>query len=261
MADVLSREASYVPRAGETWRDPFGMYAALREHDPVHHVAAGDYWVLTRHRDVLGAVRDHETFSSAQGLTTSYDELERDRAGGQPADGDDRPALAHRVPAAGLPWLHAPAGRDGGAGRALLRRRAARPTRAAGGGDIVVELFKPLPSMVVAHYLGVPGEDREQFDAWTDAIVAANATSSYAEVGDAVARVMGYFAELIERRRAEPERRHRLAPGRGGRGWRRRRPAARARLHVHDGRRRQRHVDRPARWRGAAARPTVPTSV
>ena len=29
--------------------------------------------------------------------------------------------------------------------------------RANGGGDIVAELFKPLPSMVVAHYLGVPG--------------------------------------------------------------------------------------------------------
>ena len=46
--------------------------------------------------------------------------------------------------------------------------------RADGGGDIVAELFKPLPSMVVAHYLGVPEEDRQQFDGWTEAIVAAN---------------------------------------------------------------------------------------
>ena len=46
--------------------------------------------------------------------------------------------------------------------------------RANGGGDIVAELFKPLPSMVVAHYLGVPEEDRDQFDGWTEAIVAAN---------------------------------------------------------------------------------------
>ena len=27
--------------------------------------------------------------------------------------------------------------------------------------------------MVVAHYLGVPEEDRAQFDGWTEAIVAA----------------------------------------------------------------------------------------
>jgi cytochrome P450 family 130 len=79
--------------------------------------------------------------------------------------------------------------------------------RAAGGGDIVAELFKPLPSMVVAHYLGVPEQDRKQFDGWTDAIVAANTggfTGALATVGDAVTSMMTYFTELIERRRREP---------------------------------------------------------
>jgi hypothetical protein len=59
----------FVPRSGDGWRDPWPMYARLREEDPVHHVADGDYWVLTRHADVFAAVRDHETFSSAGGLT------------------------------------------------------------------------------------------------------------------------------------------------------------------------------------------------
>jgi cytochrome P450 len=78
--------------------------------------------------------------------------------------------------------------------------------RANGGGDIVVELFKPLPSMVVAHYLGVPEADRKQFDGWTQAIVAANtAEGGVATAGDAVGSMMAYFAELIERRRSEPE--------------------------------------------------------
>lgn len=81
--------------------------------------------------------------------------------------------------------------------------------RAAGGGDIVVELFKPLPSMVVAHYLGVPDEDRAQFDGWTEAIVAANTaeggiTAAMGTAGEAVASMMAYFSELIERRRREP---------------------------------------------------------
>jgi len=154
MATLLSQDlVRYVPRSESTWRDPFTMYAALREHDPVHHVEAGDYWVLTRHRDVFGAVRDHETFSSAHGHTTAYDELER-----------------------------------------LV---------ADGGGDIVAALFKPLPSMVVAHYLGVPEADRDRFDAWTDAIVAANATATHGDVGGAIGELT-YFTELVERRRTEP---------------------------------------------------------
>jgi cytochrome P450 len=81
---------------------------------------------------------------------------------------------------------------------------------ANGGGDIVAELFKPLPSMVVAHYLGVPEEDRGQFDGWTEAIVAANTAeggigSALETVGDAVGSMMAYFSQLIERRRTEPE--------------------------------------------------------
>jgi len=53
------------------------MYAALRDHDPVHHVADGDYWVLSRFDDVWSAARDTATFSSAQGLTTTYGEREK----------------------------------------------------------------------------------------------------------------------------------------------------------------------------------------
>jgi hypothetical protein len=78
--------------------------------------------------------------------------------------------------------------------------------RAAGGGDIVAELFKPLPSMVVAHYLGVPDEDRSQFDGWTQAIVAANtAAGGVATAGEAIGSMMAYFTDLIERRRTAPE--------------------------------------------------------
>ena len=66
----------FVPRSGATWRDPFGMYAHLRESDPVHHVEDGDYWVLTRFADVFDAARDTATFSSAQGLTITYGERE-----------------------------------------------------------------------------------------------------------------------------------------------------------------------------------------
>ena len=67
--------------SAETWPNPWPMYAALRDHDPVHHVIPAenpdhDYWVLSRHIDVWEAARDNETFSSAQGLTVNYGELE-----------------------------------------------------------------------------------------------------------------------------------------------------------------------------------------
>ncbi|MFD4181517.1 cytochrome P450 [Rhodococcus sp. NPDC058514] len=209
MTTTMSGKAAYVPRSAESWREPWGMYAELREHDPVHHVVpagapADDYWVLTRHADVFAAARDHETFSSADGLTTSYGELEKIGL-------KDNPPLVMLDPP-----VHTDFRKLVARGFTPRQVEAVEPTvrefvverleglRSAGGGDIVTELFKPLPSMVVAHYLGVPEEDRGQFDGWTEAIVAANANGDPLEAAAAVGDLMMYFTGLIERRRTEP---------------------------------------------------------
>ena len=199
----------YVPRSGSSWLDPWPMYAALREHDPVHRVVpegdpSRDYWVLSRHQDVYAAARDVETFSSAEGLTTEYGEL--DRIGLR-----DNPPLVMQDPPS-----HTDFRRTVSRGftprqvtsvepavRAFVVERLDRLAH-AGGGDIVAELFKPLPTMVVAHYLGVPSEDRDRFDTWTHDIVAASSAGHPLEAAQAVRDLMTYFTELAERRRREP---------------------------------------------------------
>ncbi|MGH3562146.1 MAG: cytochrome P450, partial [Mycobacterium sp.] len=89
--------------------------------------------------------------------------------------------------------------------REFVVQRIERLRAGDGSGDIVAELFKPLPSLVVAHFLGVPEADRKQFDRWTEAIVAATTTEGgVASAGDAVGEMMVYFTGLIERRRTDP---------------------------------------------------------
>lgn len=198
-----------------TWSNPWPMYRALRDHDPVHHVVPPnspehDYYVLSRHADVWAAARDHDTFSSAKGLTVNYDDLEL--IGLQ-----DNPPFVMQDPP-----VHTQFRKLVSRGFTPRQVEAVEPKvrefvverieglRAAGGGDIVTELFKPLPSMVVAHYLGVPEEDWVQFDGWTQAIVAANTADggvagALESVGDAVGSMMAYFTGLIERRRSAPE--------------------------------------------------------
>lgn len=52
-----------------TWDRVFEIYAELREHQPVAWSEAhGGFWILTRYEDVLNALRDHRTFSSAEGV-------------------------------------------------------------------------------------------------------------------------------------------------------------------------------------------------
>jgi cytochrome P450 len=208
MQSDLSR-ATFALRGGASWADPWPMYTALRDHDPVHHVVpddpSADYWVLSRHADIWAAARDHETFSSAQGLTVNYDELKLiGLQDNPPLVMQDPPAHTEfrRLVSRGFTPRQVEAVEP--AVRAFVVGRVER-LRAAGGGDIVAELFKPLPSMVVAHYLGVPESDRAQFDGWTEAIVAAS-TEPAGVLGatSALMAMTGYFTELIDRRRREP---------------------------------------------------------
>ena len=196
-------------RTGPDWADPWPTYTALRDHDPVHRVVPDhpecDYWVLSRHADVWAAARDHETFSSAQGLTVTYGELELiGLQNNPPMVMQDPPAHTEfrKLVSRGFTPRQVEAVEP--AVREFVAERIER-LRSAGGGDIVAELFKPLPSMVVAHYLGVPDADRAQFDGWTEAIVAASAQpSGLLGATDALMSMTGYFTDLIDRRRRDP---------------------------------------------------------
>jgi cytochrome P450 family 130 len=185
------------------------MYADLRDHDPVHHVLRpsrpdGDYYVLSRHADVLAAAVDTATFSSAQGLTVEYDELETiGLADNRPLvmlDPPDHTAFRKLVARGFTPRQVTTVEPQV---RAFVVDRIER-LRDEGEGDIVEALLKPLPTMVVAHYLGVPQDGRERFDDWTHAIVSASSAGDIGGATQAIMDMMGYFSELIERRRSEP---------------------------------------------------------
>jgi cytochrome P450 family 130 len=185
--------------AGETWRAPWPMYAALRDSDPVHHVEDGDYWVLSRHSDVRAALLDTGRYTSAGGLTVRYDEL----------------AAAGLEEAAPLVMLDPPEHTE----FRELFSRGYTPRRVAGiepavrgfvrarldaiaelgECDIVAELFQPVPGFVVAGYLGVPEADRARFGGWTQGIVQGSASAA-----TTTAELFGYFADLIEWRRTDP---------------------------------------------------------
>src|SRR6201981_1622516 len=209
MTTTLSHEPRFELATAETWPNPWPMYRALRDHDPVHHVVPpkhpeDDYYVLSRHADVWSAAREHAVFALAQGLTGNYGDLEMIGL-------KDNPPFVMQDPP-----VHTEFRKLVSRGFTPRQVEAVEPKvrefvverieglRSNGGGAIVTALLKPLPSMVVAHYLGVPEEDWSQFDGWTQAIVAANTaeggvTGALETVGDAVGSVMGFFHAVIGR--------------------------------------------------------------
>ncbi len=190
--------------SGETWRAPWPMYAALRDADPVHHVELGDYWVLSRYSDVQAAVLDTTRYSSADGLTVSYGE--RAAAGlaavtplvmmDPPEHTEFRSLISRGYTPRRVTEIETHV-------RRFVRSRLDAIAE-LGQCDIVTHLFRPLPSFVVAGYLGVPEADRAQFESWTRGIVEANAAAGPTQAADTAAALFGYFTTLIERRRTEP---------------------------------------------------------
>ncbi len=202
------RDLEYDPFDAAIIRDPYPVYRALRDERPVYYNAERDFYALSRFGDVFRALRDPETFSSADGLTPVKGEKEI--LGLAPTfimmDPPDHTRLRRLVSKAftrervvamelGI--------RDFVRGR--LDRLAAA-IRRDGAADVVTLFTSPLPTHVLATLLGVPEDDRDLFDPWTQALTSANlddAASVDAAVV-AVAQLFQYFVGLIERRRREP---------------------------------------------------------
>ena len=117
-----------------------------------------DFYVLTRFADVWAAAGDAATFSSAAGLTVNYGEIEAINMGDAtpmvfldpPEHTKFRALVTRKLTPRKVSTIEPEI-------RRFVVERLER-MRAAGSADIVAELFKPLPSFVVAHYLGVPAE-------------------------------------------------------------------------------------------------------
>ena len=212
---MLTRErwqsgVAYNPLSRQTAQDPYPVYAALRERDPVHRSALMNAWMFTRHTDIDTILRDHRRFSNdpRKGTLSS-----RQRAG-LPADEEftmlfldppDHKRLRALVNKAFTPKAvnalepHI---------RSLLGSLLDDIDDPA-GFDLMQAVAQPLPVIVIAEMLGVPPEDRAQFKIWSDQRARTLEPSIDAReraLADAANKALNdYFRPIIEERRADPK--------------------------------------------------------
>ncbi len=77
---LVKAPLEYDPYDYDTFCDPYPIFARLREEAPVYHNEQLDFWLLTRHADVLAAHNDFERFSSSEGPTIERMPLEARQA-------------------------------------------------------------------------------------------------------------------------------------------------------------------------------------
>jgi len=188
--------------------DPYPFYERLRDEHPVYYNARMKFYVLSRYDDIFRALRKPQVFSSAQGLTPAKDEISQ--LGIPPTfimmDPPDHTRLRRLITKAFTPDTVnelEPTIRQ-----FVVERVEAMKRKAADGQDVdlVEEIASPLPTMVVANILGVPPEDREKFDPWSDAITSASADFALdlQQAIGAVQALVSYFGGMCRARRAKP---------------------------------------------------------
>jgi cytochrome P450 len=198
----------YDPFNPELIANPYPFYARLRDEHPVYLNARLGFYALSRYADIFAALRKPQVFSSAQGLTPIKDEISQ--LGLPPTfimmDPPDHTRLRRLITKAFTPDTVKelePTIRT-----FVVDHVEAMKRKSADGEevDLVSAIASPLPTMVVASILGVPPEDREQFDPWSDAITSASAdfTLDVQKAIDAVQGLMSYFTTMCQARRAEP---------------------------------------------------------
>jgi cytochrome P450 len=199
--------------------DPYPFYAALRQGRREMQLGPLRVWMLTRYDDVLFAFKRPEIFSS---LAFREARQGRARPGGPSPEAIE---ALREVALADVPTVINSDPPDHGRYRGILNRgftpraigrlepRIREITKelvdgllARGGpADLVRDLTIPLPVTVIAELLGVDPDRRADFKRWSDAFVGQGAGAAPPEPTVAAMREFNaYFAEEIERRRADP---------------------------------------------------------
>ncbi|MFJ4651939.1 cytochrome P450 [Nocardia sp. NPDC088792] len=196
----------YSPYDFDVHADPYPYYARLRDEAPVYRNDTDDFWALSRHADVLAALRDSDRFSSVNGLRmepafwgpqaerffsfVAMDPPKHTRLRGLVT----RAFTAHRVQ--GLE----PRLRD-------IARELLEPLLARRSFDLMADFAGPFPTEVISELVGVPDSDREMIRKLGMEIMYTEeeSTDLRPEAMQAIGALVGYYTELTIARAQSPQ--------------------------------------------------------
>jgi cytochrome P450 len=191
------------------YSNPFPVYAALREEQPVRAMPDGS-WFLTRYADLVAVYRDAQGFSSDKKVefTPKYGAGSALLAHHTTSLVFTDPPLHTRVRKLIMGALTRRAIAEMEPGLVQLVDRLLDAIEAKGGGDLVEDFASAIPVEIIGNLLGVPHADRGPLRGWSLAILGAlepRLTREQEELGNrSVREFTGYLRELVADRRKHP---------------------------------------------------------
>lgn len=195
----MSARTEPVAAGGWDWARPdfqerlYEIYRELRDRQPLAKSPAG-FWAVSRFADVYAIASDPQTYSSERtvisppGLVPTIQSLDPPR--------HDR--LRALVSLAFTPSrVRAMEPRVRAVARALLD-----PLLETGGGDLLAQYARHIPSQVIGELIGIPAERIPDFLHWTEAMVELPQGRTQSEaIKNPAASIYAEFARLLDERR------------------------------------------------------------
>ena len=189
----------YNPLSPALRANPYPIYDELRRKDPVHRMRLQDAWVLSNFADVDMVLRDQRRFGN-EGRDFGYipyiSMLDQDPPTHTRIRGLVAQGFTPRSVAALEPRVQATVDQllDDLDGRERI--------------DLIQDFAFPLPIIVIAEMLGVPPEEREQFNEWSNVVSLTvdpllNA-AQIRQVRQVIEELFDYFEGMAAERRVQP---------------------------------------------------------
>ena len=200
---MTSSKVVFDPFSNDFFTAPYATYRRMRDDEPVYYSENYDFYALTRHADVVAAIKDPETFSSSRGV-----DLEMVQSGNPVPpliimmDPPEHRRMRHLVNKVFTP-------------RAIERQRQLvieqidRFLAAANPGefDVVQDFSALFPVEVITQMLGVPAELRQQVRLLLDKMLEreyGNVATPEEGVQAGIETGLMYY-NIIQERRADPQ--------------------------------------------------------
>lgn len=174
--------------------DPYPHYHHWRDQAPVFRDEGTGQWVISRHSDVMAALKDPQRFSSSAFAESDQATVALPLLSDDPPRHTQLRALVNRAfTTRSLKQIEADID------RLSLELAASIP----GGVDVdVAEHFTiPLPVAVIAQMMDIPVERGDDFKRWSDALTGTSEAQDIEDRMPDVLAMAAFFSELIPQRR------------------------------------------------------------
>lgn len=208
----------YDPYNPDIDKDPYRVWKRLRDEAPLYYNEQYDFYALSRFDDVYQSLRNWQDYSSARG--TVLELMQMDPTIGDGVYGEANLGMmifsdppAHDIARKLVSSYFTPTAVKVFEARARsLCQQFFAAVEGKPSFDLVEDIIRPIPPMMIGHILGVPEEDQAYLGRRVDESLAFDPDADPVELEDGIRKrneshqaIAEYIAGLVAQRSAEPQ--------------------------------------------------------